>query len=460
MNLATQVSRLNPLRTMASRVFLILLAGIVVSTLASLWLAGRDRQRVMGQLRGAHNAERVAQLVLTLDALPPSDRPHALAGAASAGLLVDFRKAPSQPPGAQADDALAEALIQRLSSDHQITVWRWACPLPERGIRHPAGDRAERMGMCRSISLLLRDGTPLFLTLRAPPPLPGLLEGPGGLLWLSFFATCIAILAYAVARMATRPLRQLAQAAAELGHQMDSPPLRLEGPEEVRHAAAAFNAMQERIRHFVQERLRMLAAITHDLQTPLTRLRLRLEKVSDEDLRTRLIDDLAAMQAMVREGLDLVRTLDSPLPLVPLDLHSLLDSMCLDAADAGQDVLLEEGGELLRVLAHPDSLRRCLGNLMDNAVKYGGQARVSLKREGKLARVYVRDAGPGIPEDKLEAVFEPFARLETSRSRDTGGTGLGLTIAREIAQRHGGHLSLTNRVEGGLEACLELPIKL
>lgn len=459
MKLAAQVSRLNPLRTMAGRVFLILLAGIVVASLASLWLAGRDRQRVLGQMRGAHNAERVAQLVLTLDALPPSDRPHALAGAASAGLLVDFQKPPTQPPDARIDTALTEGLIQRLSSNHQITVWRWACPVPERGIRHPAGDGVERMGTCRSISLRLSDGTPLFLTLRAPPPLPSLVAGPGGLLWLAFFATCIGILAYAVARMATRPLRQLAQAATELGHQMDSPPLRLEGPEEVRHAAAAFNAMQERIRHFVQERLRMLAAITHDLQTPLTRLRLRLEKVGDEDLRTRLIDDLAAMQAMVREGLDLVRTLDAPLPLAPLDLLSLVDSMCLDAADAGQDVLLEEGGEPLRVLAHPDSLRRCLGNLMDNAVKYGGQTRVSLRRKGNFAQVYVKDRGPGIPKDKLEAVFEPFARLETSRSRDTGGTGLGLTIAREIAHRHGGHLTLANRPDGGLEACLDLPIK-
>jgi signal transduction histidine kinase len=189
-------------------------------------------------------------------------------------------------------------------------------------------------------------------------------------------------------------------------------------------------------------------------------LRLRLEKVSDEELRVRLIEDLAAMQAMVREGLDLVRTLDAPLALAPLDLYSLLDSLCLDAADAGQDVLLEEARHTppLLVLAHPDTLRRCLGNLMDNAVKYGGRARVSLHREDTLARVSVRDFGPGIPEEQLEAVFEPFARLESSRSRHTGGTGLGLTIAREIAHRHQGHLSLANHPEGGLVASLTLPL--
>ncbi|MDD5295961.1 MAG: ATP-binding protein [Rhodocyclaceae bacterium] len=448
-----------PLRTMAGRVFLILMAGIVVSTLLSLGLANRDRQRVLGQLRSAHNAERVAQLVLTLDALPPSDRLHAQAGASSAGLVVNFDKAQSQPPDAQADLPLTEALIQRLGSGHQITVWRWACLAPERGV--PPLERPARSGTCRSVSMSLSDGTPLSLLLRAPPPPPGLAEAPGSLLWLSFFAACIGILAYAVARITTRPLRQLADAATILGHQMDSPPMPLEGPEEVRHAAAAFNAMQERIRHYVQERLRMLAAITHDLQTPLTRLRLRLEKVGDEDLRVRLIEDLAAMQAMVKEGLDLVRTLDAPLPLAPLDLHSLLDSLCLDAADAGQDVQLEGEGEdaPIRVLAHPESLRRCLGNLMDNALKYGSQARVFLGREEGRAVVYVRDSGLGIPEDQLEAVFEPFARLETSRSRDTGGTGLGLTIAREVAQRHGGRLTLANRPGGGLEARLELPVQ-
>jgi len=447
---------MNPVNTMAGRVFLILMTGIVVATVVSLWLADRDRQKVVAQMRGAHHAERVAQLVLTLDALPAADRPHALAGAASVGLVSESRQ--SHPPEAEQDGFLTEALKQRLGEDRQAMVWRWSCPQRERGSR-PVG-RPERPGTCRSVSVQLSDGTPLSLSLRAAPPPPRMPELTGSLPWFAFFATCIAILAYAVARMATRPLRHLAQAATKLGLQTDSPPLPITGPEEVRHAAAAFNAMQERIKHYLQERMRMLAAVTHDLQTPLTRLRLRLEKVGDEELRTRLIEDLAAMQAMVKEGLDLVRTLDAPLALAPMDLYSLLDSLCLDAADAGQDVLLEEASYTppLLVLAHPDTLRRCLGNLMDNAVKYGGRARVSLHREGRLARVVVRDFGPGIPENQLETVFEPFARLESSRSRNTGGTGLGLTISREIAHRHQGRLRLENHPEGGLMAQLELPL--
>lgn len=447
---------MNPVNTMAGRVFLILMAGIVVATLSSLWLADRDRQKMFAQMRGTHHAERVAQLVLTLDALPASDRPHALAGAASVGLVSELRQ--THPPQAEHDGILTEALKQRLGEDRQAMVWRWACPPPERGTRPM--DRPERPGTCRSVSLHLSDGTPLSLSLRAPPPPPRMPGLTGSLPWFAFFAICIGILAYAVARMATRPLRHLAQAATKLGRQMDSPPLPITGPEEVRHAAAAFNAMQERIQHYLQERLRMLAAVTHDLQTPLTRLRLRLEKVGDEELRTRLIEDLGAMQSMVRDGLDLVRTLDAPLALAPMDLYSLLDSLCLDAADAGQDVLLEEASynPPLLVLAHPDTLRRCLGNLMDNAVKYGGRARLSLEQQGKLARILVRDFGPGVPEDQLETVFEPFARLESSRSRNTGGTGLGLTIAREIAHRHQGKLSLANHPGGGLLASLELPL--
>ena len=204
----------------------------------------------------------------------------------------------------------------------------------------------------------------------------------------------------------------------------------------------------------------MLAAITHDLQTPMTRLRLRLEKVNDASLRERLIEDLADMQAMVREGLDLMSSLDAPMPLGPLDLHSLLDSLCSDAADAGQEVTLEDGaGEAVLIQGDAATLRRCLGNLLDNALKYGTRARAAIGSEDGWAKVRIRDEGPGIPENQRERVFEPFARLETSRSRDTGGTGLGLTIAREIARRHGGRVSLSNRPEGGLEVLLEIPLK-
>jgi signal transduction histidine kinase len=214
--------------------------------------------------------------------------------------------------------------------------------------------------------------------------------------------------------------------------------------------------MQARIRQYIFQRTQMLAAITHDLQTPLTRMRLRLEKVPDVELQERLIGDLSAMQEMVREGLVLARSMDTTENMHMLDLDSLLEAVCADAADAGQQVELK-GQAGIAMLGRPMDLRRCLGNLIDNAVKYGRNARVCVERMNGAARVRIRDSGPGIPAAEIGRVFDPFYRVETSRSRESGGTGLGLTIARNIAEQHGGSIALANHPEGGLEVTLVLP---
>jgi len=241
-----------------------------------------------------------------------------------------------------------------------------------------------------------------------------------------------------------------------LGRDIDRPPLKVEGSREVREAAGAFNTMQARLKATMRDRTRMLAAITHDLQTPLTRLRLRIEKVDDPDLRARLIADLAATQGLIRERLDLARAEDAPEPWAQVDLDAMIEALCEDAADAGQPVRFVSGcGLTLR--ARPQALKRCLANLIDNAVKYGERAEVRCETAGAGARIVVRDHGPGIPADRLERVFEPFERLEDSRSRDSGGTGLGLTIARRMAERTGAKLTLANPADGGLDAVVTLP---
>ena len=214
--------------------------------------------------------------------------------------------------------------------------------------------------------------------------------------------------------------------------------------------------MQARIRQYIFQRTQMLAAITHDLQTPLTRMRLRLEKVGDPDLQERLIGDLSAMQAMVREGLDLARSMDTTETMQALDLDSLLDSVCSDAADSGQHVALK-GRASMALMGRPLAIRRCLVNLIDNAVKYGQYANVTVERMVGAARIRIRDGGPGIAPDQMAQVFEPFYRIETSRSRESGGTGLGLTIARNIAEQHGASVALANHAEGGLEVTLIVP---
>ena len=270
-----------------------------------------------------------------------------------------------------------------------------------------------------------------------------------------FFALCFLALSYFIARTALRPMRDLAAAATRLGHDIDTPPLDERGPSEVRDAAVAFNAMQARIQGDFRERAFMLAAITHDLQTPVTRLRLRLEKVGDEPLRQKLIDDLALMSDTIRDGLDLAQSLQRSESHARVDLDSVLASVCQDASDAGHDVTLD-GRTHAFIICSPVALRRCVTNIVDNAVKYGGFARVSAQSDQGGAIVSVRDGGPGIPEDQLASVLDPFVRLEHSRSRETGGTGIGLTIARNIMQRLGGKLVLGN-YPGGLEASLEFP---
>jgi signal transduction histidine kinase len=315
--------------------------------------------------------------------------------------------------------------------------------------------RTQWQGACETLNVRLRDGEELRLSVLPPR---SVFTGPETdyRVTIGLFLLSIAALAYVVARMTTRPLKVLARAAQDLGQDINRAPLELKGASEIRQASAAFNAMQARIRQYIFQRTQMLAAITHDLQTPLTRMRLRLEKVSDAELQERLIGDLSAMQAMVREGLVLARSMDTTENMQMLDLDSLLEAVCADAVDAGQQVELK-GHAGMALLGRPLDLRRCLGNLIDNAVKYGREARVCVDRVGGAARVRIRDGGPGIPPGELARVFDPFYRVETSRSRESGGTGLGLTIARNIAEQHGGSIALANHPEGGLEVTLVLP---
>jgi signal transduction histidine kinase len=327
-----------------------------------------------------------------------------------------------------------------------------ACDLP-RKINSIFGP-AQWHGTCEAMNISLRDGQVLRLTVlppRSPPP-----TGQNEIATIVPFLFSIAGLAYLVTRMAVRPLKHLAQAAKDLGNDINHPPLELSGASEIRQASAAFNAMQARIRQHIFQRTQMLAAITHDLQTPLTRMRLRLEKVTDGDLQQKLLGDLSATQQMVREGLDLARSMDSTENMQALDLDSLLDSVCADAADAGQDVALK-GRAAMALMGRPLAIRRCLVNLLDNAVKYGQSASVTVERMVGAARIRIRDSGPGIAADQLAQVFEPFYRIETSRSRESGGTGLGLTIARNIAEQHGASIALANHPDGGLEVTLVVP---
>lgn len=259
----------------------------------------------------------------------------------------------------------------------------------------------------------------------------------------------------------TRPLRRLSRAAESFGKQPEMlEPLPESGSREIREAAQSFNRMRERICNNLAERGRMLAAMAHDLRTPLTRAQLRLDKVSPEDVREKLGENIEDIQSIVNQGLELAGSLTTTEELSPLNLEAFIQSVVDDSAGLGDKISMAElPAELARpviVAARPMCLKRCVTNLISNAVKYGGNAEVAISGEDDRVIVDICDAGPGIPESLLEQVFEPYFRLETSRNRSSGGTGLGLSIARNMAFLNGADLTLSNRPEGGLRARLVL----
>ncbi|HEY0767591.1 MAG TPA: ATP-binding protein, partial [Steroidobacteraceae bacterium] len=272
---------------------------------------------------------------------------------------------------------------------------------------------------------------------------------------LTLLVLILVIALYVVARNITRPLSELARAADRVGR--DARPAQLEerGARELRDAARAFNTMQDRLRRYLDSRTRVLAAMSHDLKTPLTRLRLQAETLENPALQARIGRELDEMEAMVREALSLFRGIEDGEPAAPIVLDTLLGKLREEFADMGQEVTVT-GRTVQPFVGKPQALKRCLTNLIANAITFGARADLLLE-DGPVVAIRVRDRGPGIPAEELERVFEPFYRLESSRNRDSGGTGLGLSIARDIAQAHGGSLTLRNLPEGGLEAALLLP---
>ncbi|KAF2390864.1 MULTISPECIES: sensor histidine kinase [Pseudomonas] len=309
-----------------------------------------------------------------------------------------------------------------------------------------------------------------------PPPPPGFsedFEGPrppmdprfekrpprpwfgGPLVPLTFQLVSLIIAAWYGAKLLSRPIQRLSDAAERLSENLDSPPLDESGPREARQAAHTFNKMQRRIIEQVQQRSRMLGAVSHDLRTPLSRLKLRLEQIDDDKLQGQMRQDLDDMIGMLDATLTYLHEQRTSEALQWMDVQALVESLSENAQDQGADV--QATGHCSPLQVQPMALRSCINNLMDNALRYAGEALISLEDSRENLVIRVIDHGPGIAPDKREAVFEPFFRLEGSRNRNSGGVGLGMTIAREAAERLGGQLSLEETPGGGLTAVIKLP---
>jgi signal transduction histidine kinase len=287
---------------------------------------------------------------------------------------------------------------------------------------------------------------------RPPPPF---WEGPS-LLSIGLTALILCGLMIFMVRRITRPLAQLAVAADRFGRGEAGPPLAEYGPLDIQETIRAFNHMRARLERFVQDRMRMLAAISHDLRTPITALRVRAELIEDGETRDKICATLDEMQHMTEATLAFVREEAIQEDTRLLDLDALVQSVCDDLSDTGKDVTFCGPGKT-PYRCRAVGLKRALSNLVENAVTYGQRARVTLTTVQDTLSITIDDDGPGIATSDMERIFEPFVRLETSRSRETGGVGLGLAIARSIVRGHGGEITLANRPQGGLRVTVQMP---
>ena len=436
--------------SLAARTALLLVVGLVLVQLAGLTIHALDRLELQSFIQTREIAGRGFMLWRNLAALPSDRRAAALPEIElPAGLTASYDAQPAVQPGMP---PVAGEVARRFRLDSPPPPFGPARFRPREilvaGIS-PTGFLA---------SMRFADGGWLNLRVEPPPPRPWHSET---FLWafIAMSVCAVALIFWGVRRM-IRPVAALAAAADALGRNVNAPPLPEDGPTETATAARAFNTMASRIRRFVDDRTQMLAAIGHDLRTPITRLRLRAEFMEDDDQRRKMLNDLTEMEAMINATLAFARDDAATEPSVAFDLAALCQTVMDEAVDAAPDraeLIVYEGPERLRAQGRPAALKRALANLVGNALAYGGDARLRLAREAAGAHISIEDNGLGIPESELEQAFQPFRRLEGSRNRETGGTGLGLTIARNILRAHGGDVVLRNRAEGGLQALVMLP---
>jgi signal transduction histidine kinase len=465
------VRRLLP-NTLISQVALILLTGLVVSHLVAGWVYRSDRVKAVRAIGGYAAAQRIANLARLLDEAPADWRDRIIAVTAGPTLrialsprapawITDQPEQPDPPIGAY----LREQLPASLAETVEVSVFR----PPPSGPGAQAMNRPVNPPMMRPwhdppagawrrlrVGLRLSDGQWLSVTLGLPDPAPPTpWQFP---IALGVMAAIVVPTSIWAVRRVTAPLGTVTRAAERLGRDVNAPPIPETGSLEMRQAAHAFNEMQSRLQRLLHNRTTMLAALSHDLRTPLTLVRLRTEALPEGEERDRLLASIDTLEAMVSATLRYARDTTEPEAWRRTDLAALLGVIVDDMADAGLPVTMAPAAPIV-VDCQPQGLRRAVTNLLDNGVKYGVRARLSLQQADRTLRIVIDDDGPGIPAEDLPRVFEPFHRLEPSRSRDTGGSGLGLAIAQAIAEAHDGRITLSNRPEGGLRATLTMPIE-
>lgn len=453
------------LRSLRVQLVLLIIIALGIAQFVSLWLFADERSLAIRAALGFEAAGRAANVARLIEEAPADLRPSIIRAANSPLVRFDLGTKPLVQHSDHSDGGLVETRVRALLNDsysrdirvelHQIQGA--ILPLPnlshEMTEMHLAMMRGELSAIEMNLSISIAGGQWLNVSTRFErPPIQWPLYS-----MLTFGLTAMALLvavSWFVMTGLLGPLRRLAGASERLGRGEDIDALPERGPQEVRELTAGFNRMQDRLTRFVADRTRVLAALGHDLRSPLTAMRVHSEMVEEDETRESLVATVEEMQSMVEATLTFAKGLSGNEPMQDVDLQSFLEAL---RGDMVVPFVLSDGPEVT-VRLRPNAIRRALRNVIENAVRYGGSATLGwISAEGEI-EISVTDRGPGIPTAELERVFDPFFRLEESRSLETGGHGLGLSIARSILRAQGGEISLANHPDGGLIATIRLPV--
>lgn len=433
------------LDTIAARSVLVSLIGITLVHMLSLWTYERALERELTIVHEALLAERLIAIKRSVMLVPAARREaiaHELSGGPIEAHWSAVKGGVAGGPGVERWQGLATQIVALAPDLRAADV--------------VIGSSASADPHVALVSMRLADDSWINFSLFAAGPPRA--SSHGTLLSTSLMALGVILLSVLIARWLSRPIRTVADAVGRLTPGTAPTVVPETGPREVRELAAAFNGMQRRIADLIVRRTQSLAAVSHDLRTPLTRLKLRVEDLPDSNLAAAMTRDIGDMEQMIDATLSYLRGDASDEPMRSIDLVALLDTIVDDARDAGHDCSLK-GPPHLVIDSRLTGLKRAFANLIGNAVRFGGKVEVKIAASAAAVEVKIEDDGPGIPEESLRAVFEPFVRLEESRNRETGGVGLGLTIAKVSIEAVGGTIALANRPAGGLRVEVTLPLR-
>ena len=443
--------------TLKVRTIVILGVVFILSQLITLIIFEHNRDNVVLSTEATDLADRIIGIVDLAYSFPQQDRRKILAAAETQFLALfpdvistDEVACQQNDFSTHISDKLNLAFAKLPGIDAQVCVRRFE--------NTPLLDRRTTLRQGFDVLILINFANEQQITFHSELPESQSLLQDSVIFYILLEGTIALLLAWYLIQKTVAPIEKLADAANHLGLDINNPPLDESGAKEIAMAAKAFNTMQARLANLLHSQSEMLSAISHDLRSAVTRLQLRADLLENEHERSGMLKVVTDMRQMIQSVLDFLRGQNPDEPMRNVNINALVESLCSDMADEGLPVSFQHDDNSINLTCRPTEIRRCLQNIIDNAIKYAGNAQLSIYRDKSVAKILIKDTGAGIPENQLHYVLRPFNRLEQSRNDDTGGIGLGLSIAENIVKSHGGILTLANHPEGGLLVEIQLPL--